>query len=299
MSDTQRFGAVVVAPPNRAPRGATLLRSVNPVTPSGVEIEGGAERWVRGLLWQPDSCGDGEIVHATGLCVDGGFGGFDAPIERPELAEYVPPFVAVGQSCSGISGEQALLDAAQRARDLLERCQTVGIARELWRGDIAQAATPDAPNDWLSKDATDVGGGLQQPVRDGFAALEQGLAECSCGGQGVIHAMPYLATLWASLQLVERQPDGRLLSALGTIVVADPGYDGSGVDGGSGDPLASSWAYATSMVDVRLGAVQITNDASTLNLQTNDFDVYAYRPFAATFDPCCHLGVQVDHTDRS
>lgn len=298
MSDTQRFGTVVVAPPNRPPRGATLLRSVNPVTPSGPEVEGGAERWVRGILWQPDSCGDGEIVHATGLCGGGAFAGFDVA-DRPDLVEYVPPFVAVGQNCSGISGEAELQRTAQRARELLERCQTVGIARELWRGDVAEAADPDLPNDWLAKDASDVGGGAPQPVRDAFAALEQGLADCSCGGQGVIHAMPYLATLWASLQLVERQPDGRLLSALGTVVVADPGYDGSGEDGGSGDPLASSWAYATAMVDVRLGAIAVTNDASTLNLSTNDFDVYAYRPFAATFDPCCHLGVQVDHTDRS
>lgn len=291
MSDTQRFGTVVVPPPTRPPRGATLLRSVNVETPSD-------ERWVQGIIWQPDSCGDGEIVQATGFCGNGTFAGFDAPVGRPDVAEFVPPMVAVGQSCSGISGEAELLRTAERARNLLERCQTVGIARELWRGDIAQAETPDFPNDWLSKDATDVGGGIVGVI-DALAALEQGLADCSCGGQGVIHAMPYLATLWSATMLVERQADGRLLTALGTLVVADPGYDGSGESGASGDPLASSWAYATSMVDVRLGTARTTGDPQTLNISNNDFDVYAYRPFSATFDPCCHLGVQVDHTDRS
>lgn len=290
----QRFGAVIVPPQNRPPRGATLLRSVNEVVESD-------ERWVRGLVWRPQLC-DGQVVSATGLCGGGSFSGFTLPDDFGEFADYLPPFVAAGAKCSAVGGEAAIDDAVAAARALLDSCQTVGIARELWRGDVAkQGGDADLPNEYLAHDGVvDVVVAGAVPARDALAALEQGLAECSCGGQGVIHAMPYTATIWSSLDLVERQPDGRLLTALGTLVVADPGYDGSSPTGAApGAAWADAWAYATGMVDVRLGRVETAGDRTTIDRSNNDFAAWAYRPFSATFDPCCHLGVQVDHTDRS
>lgn len=288
----QVFGVVVVPSQQRAPRGATLLRTV-----SGIENVPDGPLW-RGFSWRPDSCGDGDVVKATNLCLTP-FAGFGDPVDRPDLQSYIPPIVAAGQECSAISGETELRDTVDRARALLERCQTVGVARELWRGDIAKSATPDAPNNYLSNATSydDLTDGTPASVLDAMAMLEEGLAGCSCGGVGMIHATSRLVTYWQHLNLLERSPDGRLSTALGTLVVADPGYDGSAADGSVDADGSSSWAYATSMVDVRLGTVATTRNAADIGIvEANDFDVFAYRPFAATFDPCCHLAAQIDHT---
>lgn len=298
-----RLFAVVEAPQQRPPRGATLLRSANPVT-DGAEI---GDRWIAGLRYVPEPCGSGNIVQAAGYC-GSGFAGFpddgdDFPLG--DEVDYVPPYVAVVQECSVMGGPDELARIEERARRLLENCQTVGIARELWRGEIARdpngpggGDSTDLPNNYLANAASydDLGDGADFSLLDGLAALEEGLGGCSCGGAGMIHTTAQVVTYWNHLGVVERQPDGRILTALGTLVVADPGYDGSGAGGAS--PAAdggSSWAYATGMVDVRLGPVDVLADRGKIRTQ-NDFLVYAFRPFAATFDPCCHLAAQLDHT---
>lgn len=302
-----RLLAVVDAPQRTAPRGATLLRSANPVTEAD-------DRWLAGLRYTPEACGDGNIVQAAGYCGGVGFAGFQGmpdPDDWPmgDDVDYVPPYVAVAQRCSVMGGPQELAIVEARARRLLETCATVGIARELWRGEVARdpegpadAANPvgetTLPNNYLANAASydDLGDGGDFSVLDAMAALEEGLAGCSCGGAGMIHTTSQVVTYWNHLGLVERQPDGRLLTALGTIVVADPGYDGSGQGGAAPDATgASSWAYATGLVDVRLGPVDVLNERSGVRSQ-NDYVVYALRPFAATFDPCCHLAAKINHT---
>jgi len=283
-----RLFVVVDAPQQRPPRGATLLRSANPITPAD-------DRWIAGLRYVPEACGTADTVQAAGYC-GSGFAGFPDGTDWPlgDDVDFVPPYVAVAQTCSAIGGEPELAAVEDRARRLLEACATKGIARELWKGTVATAEA--LPNDFLANSPDDVGDGSALSVLDGFAALEQGLANCSCGGIGMIHVTAQAATLLAHLQLVERQPDGRLLSALGTVVVADPGYDGTGTGVTSPDEdMTASWAYATGMVDVRLGPVDVLADRTNIRTR-NDFLVYAFRPFAATFDPCCHLAVKLDHT---
>lgn len=288
-----RMWAVVDASQERPPRGATLLRSASLVTP-------GDERWEAGIRWQPEACGDAEIVQAAGHC-GAGFAGWPDPAAVPDQAEYVAPYVAVGQECPTLGTGDDLEPLRARTRRLLERCETVGIARELWRGDIARAETPDLPNDYLTKAATldELNGSASTPAIDAFAWLEDALATCGCGGVGMIHASPFTATVWRHLSLIEPTPDGRLVSALGTLVVADPGNDGSAPDLTVDATKATAWAYGTTMVDVRRGAILDVGDRSTMNRGTNQFTVWAARPFAATFDPCCHVGIKVNHAVRS
>jgi hypothetical protein len=297
-----RLFAVVPTPQQRPPRGATLLRSANPVV-DGPEV---GDRWIAGLSYVPEACGHGRIVQAAGYC-GSGFAGFpDADgFGLGDQLDYVPPYVAVAQECSAMGGERELAAVEDRARRLLESCATVGIARELWRGEIARdpdgpggGDSTDLPNNYLANAASydDLGDGGDFSMLDGLAALEEGLAGCSCGGAGMIHTTSQVVTYWQHLNLLERQPDGRLLTALGSTVVADPGYDGSGAGGAAPDADgSSSWAYATGMVDVRLGPVDVLADRGQIRAR-NDFLVYAFRPFAATFDPCCHLAAQLDHT---
>lgn len=293
MVDRQFF--IVVPPQARPPRGATLVRSANPVS----EPEA---RWEGGLRYLPLACGDGKnMVQLAGFCSTG-FSGFTPAEDRPQQVDFVPFYVAAAQECSAISGQRELEATIERAGLLLEQCDTVGIAHELWTGTKAQAVNPDLPNAYLTKAGfTDVGTGSALGALTAFAELEQGLADCSCGGVGMIHASARTVTRWQNLYLFERQPDGRLLSALGTVVVSDPGYTGEGPGVSEGD-TGEAWAYATGMVDLRRGAIQRypANGGSigdTLNRANNDFTAFAYRAAAATFDPCCHLGAKVDLTD--
>ncbi len=203
------------------------------------------------------------------------------------------------------AGEQELLDTKDRARALLDRCATLGIARELWTGTAAVAETPDLPNDYLANSVTTLkpNGNTSTNAIDALAWLEETAAQESCAGGTMIHCSPYTATVWKSCNLLERQPDGRVLTVLGSVIVADPGYDGSATDGTVDATKATAWAYATGMVDVRLGPVQTVPPgselASGINRTNNDFNVYAYRAFSATFDPCTHVGIKVNHATRT
>ena len=284
--------AVVVAPIAANPRGATLLRSANVITEAD-------PRWMQGLTWRPNLCGDRNIVEAVDICT--AFSGFDTLTEEA-APTYVPPHVAVALPCSGFSGMTVLEETRDRAVALLERCQTLGIADELWTGDAAVAAS--WPNEYLSDPAAitgaaDLGGGSALTVLDSLAALEEELGACSCAGNGMIHATIQTVTYWHHLRLVDRMPDGRILTVHGTTVVADPGYDGSSPAGVVDADGSSAWAYISGMVDIRLGPVEVSTgdgmDLRGLSRTNDDFVVYAHRPFAATFDPCCRAGVLVNH----
>lgn len=284
---------VVDPPAAGAPRGASLLRSANLVTETDLH-------WLQGLRWRPLICGSSAIDKAILTC-GGAFSGFTTLTPGANV-DYVPPSVAVGVPCSAISGEAELLDAKARAQALLDRCETLGIARELWTGTAAQAENPDLPNDYLNNSATvtQLAGGAAVSAMDALANLENYLASSSCGGVGMIHATPQTVTIWKHLQLIDRQADGRILTVLGTTIVADPGYDGSAPGGAVDATGATAWAYATGMIDLRRGPVKVVPPGNELvsgvNRTNNDFNVYAYRPFAATFDPCSHGGIKVDHT---
>lgn len=62
----------------------------------------------------------------------------------------------------------------------------------------------------------------------------------------------------------------------------------------------SQWAYATTLVTVRLGPITVSppDDDDALvratNRDLNTIEVIASRPAAATFDGCAHIGVEVD-----
>ena len=251
---------------------------------------------MQGLTWRPVACGSRDIVEGIDACV--AFSGFTT-VSEPAAPQYVPPHVAVAIPCSGMSGMSVLEETRDRATALLERCQTLGIADELWTGDRAIAR--GWPNEYLSESV-----GLDQPtgstaqgVIRALAEAEQYLAENMCAGGGVVHAQPRTATYWARMNLVTAQPDGRLRTALGTVVVADPGYDGSAPDGSVDATGDTAWIYMSGVVDVRLGPVQVSTgedmDMSGLDRSNNDFVVYAHRPFAATFDPCSRGGIKISH----
>jgi hypothetical protein len=57
---------------------------------------------------------------------------------------------------------------------------------------------------------------------------------------------------------------------------------------------AGTWVFATGPVQVRLTPVDVIDDpAETVDRETNRQEIWAERLFAATFDPCVHLAMNV------
>lgn len=275
-----------------------------------------SRQWGRGYTFDFDRCNAGYL---TNPCSN---------TARPTVRgnggrRRVEPFVVtVGRVC-GTFGWQAQ-DYAADANRLLDAYQWKLIAAELWTGTFAQAegwTNPD-PDDGVGNPflawhldpqfldlVADHGG---DPLVDAFgpvdalSVLEQGLAECSGSSNGVIHATKRMATIWASLDLLERE-GGRLFTRIGTQIIADNGYDGSGPTMDPPDPedpivpgtpatLQREWAYATGPIQLRIEPTlrQIPSDMSeALDRSNNDVTYYAERKASVAWG-CCHLAAAIN-----
>lgn len=233
-------------------------------------------RWGNGFRYEPDPCSGSGVYNPCEMVT------LDVPAS-PDIRNYEPFVVWAGDECTTMDAGR---DREARARRLLAKCESAAIASELWTGTLAQAK--GWPNAFLASSDADLVASSATPT-EALACLEQYLAECSCGERGMIHATRQVVTHWAAAQLVRRE-GGVLTTAMDTIVVPDAGYDGSSRDG---SPAAdgSIWAYATSMVEVRLGEVNVE---SRINRTNNTHTVVAQRLAAASFDGCCLGAAEID-----
>lgn len=284
-------GVVIDAIPLAPPR-VSLLTSVD-------VIPAGDERWANGMQWAPEACAPPDDPYWW-VCPEGEGGAapdYTKVIPPPEsVLEYRPYDVWVGFRC----GNQAVRSGEyqQLATRAIDAFQSSLIERELWAGAVAQAA--GFPNDYLTNSPTSLNSDAATPFVRALGELEQALAECQPGQTGVVHAQPRLVTLWLSEGLVVPEPNGRRLrTALGTIVVPGAGYDGSGTSLPAGGTVAASYAYGTGMVRVWLGdQVVIGGEGGDYEMETstNTVAVRVERAVAATWDECCQVAIQVDHT---
>lgn len=245
-------------------------------------------RWEAGFAYEPESCGQSSMGILDPCSGD------EKPVAGGSGAVSVEPFtIFAGDACSSYGF--ASRDWKGRAARKLAACESKLIESELWRGDLARASVWD--NKYLaSNDATIVTSSPATPL-EALACLEQSLADCNCGGQGMIHATPQVITHWANEGRI-RSEGGRLLTILGTIIVPGSGYDGSGPAATPGGPpvapSGSVWAYATGMVAIRLGPVTVIPDATSeaMDRATNFITVRAERVAAASWD-CCQMAAEI------
>lgn len=247
-------------------------------------VDTSAERWESGFSYNPEACGD-----AAGVAdpCESNARNVDRADANPDLVEVEPFAVWAADTCSALDRGR---DWQGRVRRQLEACRSKQIEAEFWAGTLATAE--GWPNRFLrSEDSDVVTAGGTTPVA-ALACLEQGLADCKCGGRGMIHATPQLVTHWANTGLVRREGN-QLLTYLDTIVVAGEGYTGDG-------PLASDtsnvWAYATGLVQIRLGAIEVYGGltADGVDRSDNTMTAYADQLAAVAWDGCCHLAAEVD-----
>lgn len=204
------------------------------------------EDWVRGITWAPenhreaivrDPC-DETTVLARGT---------NLPIQVA-----IPYVILAEDACSTFGFSER--DYKGRAKRLLDGAKHKAAEKEFWTGALATAA--GWPNAFLTNPATvtDVTPGAGAPsIARGIQILQDALAECGFGGQGMLHVQRQTAS--NLLTVIEDDPhfivdDDGMHDMFGNIIVPGVGYPGTGPEG-KAPAAGSAWIYATDLVAFR------------------------------------------------
>lgn len=272
------------------------------LSPGGaIRLDDPDDRWLGGFAYEEWSCD--ALAPLPMLCEQGEKDTND----KPGIREYQPVLLFGTDVCTTLDQSR---DAVAHARQNLLATESFQLEREVWDGVATRAATPDLVNDYLAIGGAGGATVLEAsavPYVNALALLDQALAECLHGTQGMVHAMPLTVALWVAAGAV-RVEGQRLLTPMDNIVVAGSGYSGSAPGAQAGDaPIApadatlAANAYATGLVYVRLGAEERIGQSASeeVDRSTNTRTVIVERPAAATWSGCCAFTVEVDHTTET
>ena len=262
-----------------------------------IEHDEGDDRWANGpVSWDSNVC-PSELILAD-FCSNSDRG---VIASTDSLAAYTYPFgIVTNYVCltPGLNTEERREIAIKQ----LEAGTQKAVERELWAGQIAQASNRlDVP--FLMDDqSVDLTGGGSVSVAVGVAKLEQGLADLGLGTQGVIHLTRQVAILARDRGVIDIVDD-KLVTALGTPVVAGVGYDPSLTPTApafapvpSPSPFGpqpdTQYGFATGPVYVHLGVPKSTGEY--FDHETNTMSVLADRPAVVYWDSCATFSVAMD-----
>lgn len=255
--------------------------------------DGTRVHWIRGFSYRPEVCNGGDIIAADA-----------AGPGTPQAIEdqiNVVPYVVEGvdqRPTFGTPHDPALLEGRRYARRQLLACESKQMERELWTGQLTNG-NPSGNAFLTDGNVVLPEGSALLGYLTALGVLERAIRENTCGQQGMIHARADLVTRWDAGGAL-RRVGNLILTVLDTIVVPGSGYDGSGPRPG-GTPASltppstdSSWAYATTVVDLRRGAIFSEDLQERVNRANNVLTTYERR-FAASTWGCLQVGVHADH----
>lgn len=284
----------VEAPRSRVPRYSLLIAAPT--------ITDGA-RWEAGVQFAPEGCGEAGRVPVD--CI-----GSTEQLVAPENPDWVTAdaFAVWGVDQCSTFGLRAR-DYAGRARRQLEAGQSFQIAAELWSGSMVgdpimlSGGTTVNENVPLNAITSDTVTPSAQTPQDALAMVVDALGRCGQGRQGAVHMRAQVLQQLVTNGSVYRD-SGLWYTAMGHLVIADDGYDGSGP--GNVPAVSTQWIYGTQIPEVRLGEIQIVpnlaeqspaGDAigwdAAVDPYTNLVTVYAQRLALVEWDPCCHIAAEV------
>jgi hypothetical protein len=236
-------------------------------------VKDGPDRWLNGvniigypeetpLLWEP--------------CSEGTFREKDEGGDRPQAT--FDAFVAyLPVTCSTFGA----FDLAEQAEAVLEA--TVSMAAE----EALVAGITGSSNPYFGDANLTVLGGAAVSAATALAYLENAIG--ATGRGGMIHAPP------AIVSVLDLNKNGeRLVTANGTPIISGDGYIGSDPDNAGSPAAGQDYMYATGPVEVRLGAVAMTDMAETLDRSDNSVTFRAERYVLATWDTALQVGALVD-----
>lgn len=323
-----------VAAPAPTPAPHSLMATALDVTEAPTMVtdpvtgrERAIDRWTDGFEFLPESCDQGGVwvpcvtvkdveLNPDGLGPDGETSGsgtqLKSDFDSPGTTTFFPYVIEGSWACSTTGFSVA--DYEGRARRNLDNVTPKQLEHEMWTGVQMQAHPTGAGNMSLVR-STGVDGILNEwngsdpdtlvpvSIRDALGLLQQGLANCGHGSRGMIHATAFLAEMWGNGNMLK--DDGQRLATRtrGTYVVSGGGYPGTGPTvAGDGEPAVPAsnqvWAYATGMVNYRLGRVMLNppDFVQAFDRSSNRVHFTAERAAAAVWDPCCTVAVLVDLT---
>lgn len=245
--------------------------------------------WTAGFAWKPETCLEPQGFNR---CDDIDTFPTDAD---DDVVYYQPPGFRVDKACQLRQVRDVDLDWVRRQADAATE---YAVASELWHGTLSADAPYVVPTsdqtvnfalaDTSVVDVTPTPGTAVTSPTEALGLIERAAMEANRGQQVMIH----MDHLIAELSPYNFRTVGNMVfTERGNIVVASGGYDGSSPEG---DPPAAgtSWLYATGVVQVRLSDIDvITDPVQTIDRNTNTRTIWAQRYFAATFDPCVHVGI--------
>lgn len=128
-------------------------------------------------------------------------------------------------------------------------------------------------------------------VVEAIGRLEQAMAGCY-GGTPLIHVPRGVAVHLASNHALEKKGN-RLVTPLGSVIVAAPGYPGTSPSGAT-PPAGTTWLYATGSVKMLQSEPQFTaaSAAEVLRRDVNDSVLIVEQRFTFMWD-CCHFAIPV------
>ncbi len=254
--------------------------------------DGSLVHWIRGFSYRPELCNDGSRISADST----------SPGTPPSAQGQIDviPYIVQGvdkRSTFGTPHDPEMLEARQYARRQLLACESKQIEAELWTGLLTDGSASGNPHLTDANVVLPEGAALLGYLT-ALGVLEEAIRDRTCGQQGMIHARADLVTRWDAGGAL-RRVGNLILTVLDTIVVPGAGYDGSapesGYSGSRHPSTDSSWAYATTVVDIRRGAffnpeTMLERTDTSLNLLTT-----YERRFAASTWGCLQVGVRADH----
>lgn len=273
-----------------APQHATPVTSANLVASALKPTK--PEHWQAGMVWRSELCPAYALFDPCG-------DGPDMPEDRSSgLVYYRPVAFRVVDACitRNVGFEIA------RVSRMAEATTSTALAHELWTGTATQDEPYDTP-DGFGGTLTDqtnayLAGPTAEVISDAVADPMEALglleerARQAAGGQNVFLHVPNRITTQLGAQL--RRVGNLIYTQTDAVVVADPGYDGSGPPSQDETP-PGVWCYATGPICTYVDPLSTITEAEvTVNRRTNRREVWAERMFAATFDPCCHFAIEIN-----
>lgn len=295
-----------LGPPNNAGGVSPIQRDVGTDLSTSADYitnnDGTRTRWTAGFAYRPEACNDGGLIDPQGTTA-----GTEPSLET-EID--VVPFLIEGMdkiSTFGAIREDLRQERRDYAYRQLVACRSKLIEAELFSG--AQSVASGWGNRFLADNTVVLpeGDRLTGYVTS-LAILEQQINDGTCSQQGMIHCRADTATMWVSEHLCHAF--GKLLvTELGTIIVPGSGYNGQAP--AAGDPhldpahagkvpsTDSAWAYATTIPEIFLSDL-LPDQHLVERVATGANDLATrVRQFAAVTWGCLHVGVHVDHDNRT
>jgi hypothetical protein len=251
--------SLIAAPPAKPPAAGLLSLAID-ATPND-------SRWLAGYSYRPEL--PANVAHNRSPVTATVGANIGAGIDPP-LIDTIPWELEIVDVNSTL--DMNADDLAARSRRILEAYTSMLLERELWTGEIAIADS--LPNRYLQRaSTTNITPGTLPPPQTAVALLMDALTDSGVG-DGMIHCAKAVG-----IRLPDAWRNQQTFQDHGFVVVSGAGYPGTGPTGQAGP----NWVYATAMVNVRLGPIDVGPGDLQSNILVSKNEVtYRAQRFGAT-----------------